>query len=243
MKYRMVISYDGTPYVGWQIQPQGESIQGILERTLERILQKPIRVIGAGRTDAGVHALGQVAHFVSEEVHDCKTLQFRLNCLLPKEIRIMLLEHAEPDFHAMHSARSKIYHYHLWLEPIEDPFLLRYRHKVHSSLELTAMHEAAQALIGTHDFTTFANCGSNAKEGQRTLQRIDFVPQAGGMRLEFEGNGFLYKMVRNLVGMLLEVGRGKRSTAEIPRLLAATNRTLAPPPAPALGLFLVEVKY
>lgn len=238
-----MIAYSGEKYVGWQIQPEGISIQGTLEECLSRLFNEGPRVIGAGRTDSGVHALGQVAHFDAPPRYSCSDLSHRLNALLPKEIRILETSEASEDFHAQRSALSKIYHYHLWLDEIEDPFLQPYRFRPRYSLSLEKMKEASRYLIGKRDFTSFTNLGSSAKSHVRTLIRIDFVEQPGGVRLEFEGDGFLYKMVRNLVGMLLEVGKGRYMPSSAAELLARADRRCAPPPAPAHALFLVKVNY
>ncbi len=242
-KYQLTLSYDGTDYVGWQIQSAGKSIQGLLEEALSILLKDPLRVIGAGRTDAGTHARGQVAHFETNQELDCALVQRALNGMLPYDIRVLRLALAADSFHAQYSATGKEYHYHLWLEPIVAPFVRRYRHHIPYSIDLERLKSAAQVFLGTHDFATFANLGSSVKTTVRTLSRIDLVQQEGGVRLEFEGNGFLYKMVRNLVGTLVEVGAGKREVSEIQKLLDAQDRRAAGVAAPARGLFLVKVNY
>ncbi len=242
-KYRLKLAYEGTDFVGWQIQPEGVSIQGLLEKGLETLLGVPTRACGAGRTDAGTHALGQVAHFQAEKPFDPIVFQRALNGLLPYSIRVLELDLASESFHAQYSATGKEYHYHLWLEPIVTPFVHLYRYPVRFPLDLSLLEEAATHLVGTHDFATFANAGSSVKTTVRTLQRITMHPQEGGVRLEFEGSGFLYKMVRNLVGTLLEVALGKRALDSIPGLLAARDRRLAASAVPAKGLFLAEVRY
>lgn len=248
IKYRMSIAYDGTAYNGWQIQQNGpsniRSIQGIIEQGLQQILKTPIRLIGAGRTDAGVHAKGQVAHFVTHTALECSQLLYRLNGVLPRDIRIKELFPTLETFHAQYRALSKEYHYHLWLEKIMDPFLYPYRHHLHDNrFQLSRLQEGITAFIGTHDFTTFTNVGGAISNHIRTIERITLHHQEGGIRLEFEGNGFLYKMVRNIVGTLLEVAIGKKDVSVIATLFAAKDRRCAGPAAPAKGLFLVSIAY
>jgi tRNA pseudouridine38-40 synthase len=246
MKYKLIIAYDGTAYSGWQIQNNAVSIQSLLEEALATILRAPTPVAASGRTDAGVHARAQVAHFTSEVAPDLKRLHLSLNGILPDDIRILSVEEASPDFHARYSAVSKEYHYHLHLERTTDPFKRLYAYHDYSSLDLEKMKEAAHHFIGTHDFTTFANeasKGSAAKNPVRTITRLDICHEPGGIRLEFEGDGFLYKMVRNITGTLLDVARGKIAIESIPQLFEAKNRSLAPPAAPSRGLFLVKVNY
>jgi tRNA pseudouridine38-40 synthase len=245
-KYKLTIAYDGTAYSGWQIQNNAVSIQSLLEKALATILRTPTPVFASGRTDAGVHAKGQIAHFTSEIAPDLKRLHLSLNGILPDDIRILSVEEASPDFHARYSAVSKEYHYHLHLERTTDPFKRLYAYHDYSPLDLEKMKDAALCFIGTHDFTTFANeasKGSAAKNPVRTITRLDICYEQGGIRLEFEGDGFLYKMVRNITGTLLEVARGKLTVESIPKLFEAKDRSLAPPAAPSRGLFLVKVNY
>lgn len=243
-KYKMRLSYDGTCYSGWQIQPNSISIQGLIEEALFRLYKTPVRIIGAGRTDAGVHALDQCAHFCIPHQLDCRKTVFALNGLLPSDIRIKELTLAPESFHAQYSALSKEYHYHLWLDPVIDPFYRLYRHKCsHTNFSLALLKEGAAQFVGTHDFATFANTGGTVTHTVRTIQRLDCLPQNGGIRLEFEGNGFLYKMVRNIVGTLLEIALGKRPVSQIKELFAAKDRKMAGIAAPAKGLFLMKIEY
>lgn len=239
MTYRLTITYDGTNYVGWQIQPDGPSIQGTIEHVLTTLLKTPTRLIGSGRTDSGVHAEGQVAHFKADQALNMRAI----NGMLPYDIRVLKLEHVPDTFHAQYSAKRKTYHYNLWLEQAVSPFVRPYRHHVPYQVDLELLNTAAQKFVGTHDFATFANVGSSVTTTVRTIHRIDIVEQEGGVRLEFEGGGFLYKMVRNIVGTLLEVATGKRPLEEIDALFAAKDRRAAGIAAPARGLFLMEVCY
>lgn len=244
--YKMTIAYDGTNYQGWQVQPNGISIQEIIQNTMNIILKEKVTIRGSGRTDTGVHAENQVAHFKYFLKLDKSRFLFSLNSLLPSDIRVKLIEDVDPDFHSQHSAVGKTYHYHLHLSPVLCPFKHRYSWHIHKEFDLNKLKAAATCFLGTHDFTSFANeshKGACAKDPVRTLKRIDVVAQDGGIRLEFEGNGFLYKMVRNLTGFLVDVARGRRDASEIPELLKARDRKLASKAAPASGLFLHEVHY
>jgi tRNA pseudouridine38-40 synthase len=245
-RYKLLIAYEGTHYHGWQVQPNGISIQSSLENVLKIILRKEVRIFGAGRTDAGVHALGQAAHFIFDDPIDLHKLLGSMNGLLPTDIRILSVERVEDSFHAQYSAAGKIYRYHLHLQMIESPFKRGFAWHIPYPLDLKAMQEAARMLIGRHDFTAFANeshRGVAAHDPVRTLQRIDFIDEPGGVYLEFEGEGFLYMMVRNIVGTLVEIGSGKRPPQEIERILASKDRRQAGQAAPPQGLFLVKVLY
>jgi tRNA pseudouridine38-40 synthase len=245
-KYKLLISYDGTNYAGWQIQPNACSIQEVLQEKIQVILQEDVKIIGSGRTDTGVHALGQVAHFQSK--HDLNLYRFQgsLNGLLPQDIRIREVETAPEDFQAQYSVKGKIYHYHLCLDQIQSPFKRLYSLHVLEKINLDLIYKAVPYFIGTHDFTSFTNQahrGSAANDPVRTITRLDIVPEEGGIRLEFEGNGFLYKMVRNIVGTLLEIAEGKREVTDLPKIFEAKDRRLAGKAAPPQGLFLVKVIY
>ena len=241
--YRMTIAYDGAPFCGWQRQPHGTSVQETIENQLHTILPEKPDLIGSGRTDAGVHAKAQVAHFRTNKPLETDKVLYSLNSLLPKEIRILQLEEADASFHARYSAKGKVYHYHIGTKP--DPFERRYRLFVGHPLDLERLKQAATHFLGTHDFTSFANVGSaGTKNGAtRTIHRIDLIQEEGGFRLEFEGTGFLYKMVRNLVGTLLDVASGKLDPKQIPEIIAAKDRKKAQKAAPPHALFLVKVLY
>ena len=245
-KYKLTLAYDGSPFGGWQIQPNAVSIQSLVQAALSTILRQKVPIVGAGRTDAGVHAKGQVAHFTAiESISENKVLR-SLNGLLPPEIRALSLERVPDSFHARYSASGKIYYYHLRMDPIVDPFNRLYSYHVPHKVDIQLMGQASLLCLGTHDFSSFANeahSGAAAKNPIRTLTRLDIVPEKGGVRLEFEGDGFLYKMVRNLVGTLLDVGSGRISPISIETLLQSKDRRLAGRAAPAHGLFLVQVHY
>ncbi|KAF3362473.1 tRNA pseudouridine synthase A 1 [Chlamydiales bacterium STE3] len=244
--YKMVIAYDGTDFHGWQIQPNGLSIQQLIEEKLAIILRAETKVVGSGRTDAGVHALGQTAHFLTAQKIDCRRVLGSLNGLLPSTIRILCLEEVSLDFHAQYSAKAKIYRYHLFLDKIMNPFRKLYCwHMLHSfSVEL--LEQGSRYFLGRHDFTSFANeahLGVAARDPVRTVQRISIVPEEGGLYLEFEADGFLYKMVRNMVGTLVEVGLKKRTPQSVAEIFEQKNRSKAGIAAPPQGLFLVRVLY
>lgn len=244
--YKLLIAYDGTNFGGWQIQPNALSIQEVLQETAQIILQKPITLIGSGRTDAGVHATGQVAHFKTPQELDLRRFLNSMNGLLPKDIRLLAIDPAPLSFHAQYDAIGKIYHYHLYLRPVECPFSRHYALHLRVPLDLLLLEKAAALLVGTHDFTSFANeaaHGSASRMAIRTLSRVTLVQEEEGLRLEFEANGFLYKMVRNLVGVLLDVGTGKKSLDYIPFLFKAKDRKMASRAVPPHGLFLHQVIY
>lgn len=244
--YRFKIAYDGTNYCGWQVQPNGVTIQAKLHAALEILLKRGVTIIGSGRTDAGVHAIGQVAHFHCEQELNPYSFLASLNSLLPFDIRVREMERVPETFHAQHSATSKVYHYHLALDRYPLPFQRLYRSHVKYKLNLEAMEAAAKLFLGTHNFTAFANSaheGTAAHDPVRTITRIDMVHQEGGVRFEFEADGFLYKMVRTIMGTLLEIGRGKRPVNDIARIIASQDRRQAGIAAPPQGLFLVNVSY
>lgn len=244
--YKLTISYDGTHYGGWQVQPNAVTIQQKLQETLKIITQEDVHVTGSGRTDAGVHALAQVAHFKSSYQLDCYKLRASMNGILPKDIRILDITPAEGDFHARYSATGKCYHYHLCLEKVQLPFDRLYSWHIKHTVDVPLLTKASQLFVGEHDFTSFANeahTGSAAKNPFRNLYRLDVIEKKGSLRIEFEGNGFLYKMVRNIVGTLHEVSIGKIDIDDIPLIFEAKDRKKAGKAAPPQGLFLAYVNY
>ncbi|HLB52753.1 MAG TPA: tRNA pseudouridine(38-40) synthase TruA [Chlamydiales bacterium] len=245
-KYKLTIGYDGAPYCGWQIQKSGLSIQFLIEKALHTLLRSEVRCIGASRTDAGVHAKGQVAHFRSEKELSPYKARYSLNALLPPTIRIFDIEPVPPDFHACASAFSKIYYYHLHLDPISNPLTRNYCYRPTGVLNLDQISKAIPHFLGTRDFFSFANegtKGSASRNAIRTLFRLEMKEQEEGVRLEFEGDGFLYKMVRNITGTLLEVGKGNLDPDKIPHLFAERNRKAVGMAASPQGLCLMKVLY
>lgn len=246
MKYQLIISYDGTAYCGWQVQPNSLSIQSIIQNALETLLKEPISVTGSGRTDAGVHALAQSAHFATEKPFDLCKLHTSLNGILPLDIRILSIQPVENDFHARYSALSKVYRYHIHCNKTMHPFRRLYSLHLPYPIDLQLLKEAAFNFIGQHDFTSFANegdRGSCSRNPVRTIQRLDLVEEDHGFYLEFEADGFLYKMVRNITGTLLAAGKGKISPCDVPKIFDAKDRKQAAAAAPPHGLFLVRVNY
>lgn len=238
-KYKITLAYDGTDFGGWAKQPNAPSIQEHLEEALRTLTGKQTVVTGSGRTDAGVHARAQIAHFESSKAVTLRSL----NALLPQTIRITSLEKAPKDFHARFSAKRKTYHYSLNLTQVTDPFTSKYTTHFPYPLDLSLMKEALPYFIGTHDFTSFANVGGSAKEMTKRLYRLDLIPTSQGIRLEFEGNGFLYKMVRNIVGTLLDIAQGKIPISELESIFSARDRKKSGRAAPPEGLTLHAVEY
>jgi tRNA pseudouridine38-40 synthase len=241
---KLTIAYDGTRYQGWQIQPKGPTIQGVIEEKLSVLMGEKVDLIGAGRTDAGAHASGQVAHFKTEGPMKILTIQKALNSLLPPDIVIRKVEEVGENFHARKSPRSKIYEYRILNEPVRSPFHREYAWHLPTPLNWGEMKRATKKLIGQHDFSSFRSAGSSAKTSIRKVARAEWKHSRDGLvRFEIEGNGFLKQMVRAIVGTLVEVGKGKISAAEFQQIIESKDRKKAGPTAPAHGLFLKEVKY
>jgi tRNA pseudouridine38-40 synthase len=254
---KLTISYDGTRLVGWQRQAEGDSVQALIEDALARFEGAPVVVHGAGRTDAGVHALGQVASAHVTFNHDADTMMRALNAQLPSDVRVLRVEEAAPGFHARFDARSKTYRYLIRNAPFVTPFERAYVWHVPQPLDHAAMQSAAGLLEGTHDFAAFQSIGSDTAGSVRTISASGIRRQAplanplhpsgGGdadlLAYEVSGDGFLRHMVRTIVGTLVEVGRGWREPASIADILRTGRRDHAGPTAPPQGLFLVCVDY
>jgi tRNA pseudouridine38-40 synthase len=240
---KLTLAYDGTRLVGWQRQAEGDSVQGLLEDALARFEGAPVTVHGAGRTDAGVHALGQVANVQLSCAHDVETLVRALNAQLPEDIRVLSVEEVSPEFHARFTARSKTYRYQIRHGRIADPFERAYVWHMPERLRVDAMLAAAGVLVGTHDFAAFRSIGSPARDSVRTVTQSTLTDADGRMTYEISGNGFLRHMVRAIVGTLVEIGRGFREPESMALLLRGSARGDAGPTAPPQGLFLVRVDY
>lgn len=240
---RALIAYDGTGYYGWQRQEGFDSIQERLEWAVGELLGVDVCVHGAGRTDTGVHALGQVASFHVDTPIEDDRLRHALNHHLPPGIVIRRLETCPEDFHARFSARGKRYVYRVATTRFRPPFGRDHAHWVRAPLDFAAMREAARALVGTHDFRAFASAGSPRSSYERTVARIRWIPRREAFAFLIEGNGFLYNMVRAVAGTLIEVGKGRRPAADVARILASQDRSQAGPTAPAAGLYLHRVLY
>lgn len=244
---RLTLAYDGTAYAGWQVQPDQRTLQGALEAALERITGETIRVVASGRTDAGVHALGQVVSFRTASELSAEVFQRALNAGLPHDMAVLAASDAPDDFHAIRDARRKRYRYVIHDGPQRDVFRRHYAWHVKWRLDSDAMQEAARTLVGTHDFRSFETDWPNRTTSVRTVFELDIRRGENEQRdlvaCEIEADGFLYNMVRNIVGTLVEVGRGARPIEWPGEVLTAQDRRAAGPTAPPQGLFLLRVVY
>jgi tRNA pseudouridine38-40 synthase len=241
--FKMTLEYEGTRFVGWQRQARGATVQQVLEEALEQITTRPVTVAGSGRTDAGVHARGQVASFRSPTHLTPRRLLCALNAILPDDIAVLSLEETDSEFHARFSAHGKTYRYEILNSPRRRVFSRTTHHRDARPLDVEAMRAAAVRLVGRHDFAAFTCSGGTPASTVRTLRRLDVIRTGETFQIEVEGDGFLYKMVRSIVGTLLEVGRGERTPQEVSDVLSSGDRTRAGPSAPARGLTLVSVDY
>jgi tRNA pseudouridine38-40 synthase len=246
--FKIIVSYDGTDFSGFQRQANARSVQAELEAALAPIEGRKVTVAGAGRTDAGVHALGQVASFKLTNSIAAAELSQALNARLPEDVRVLSAEEAEDRFHAQFSARAKVYRYRISNTPVLSPFQRRYAWHISRTLDLDAMQRGAQELLGEHDFAVFQAKSGEARTTRRLVSHAAWSedPLAGGGRLltfEIGGTGFLKYMVRAIIGTLVEVGDGRRTPASIRELLASGHRAAAGPTAPPAGLYLVRVDY
>jgi tRNA pseudouridine38-40 synthase len=241
---KLLIEYDGTNYQGWQVQPKGPTIQGMLEDKIKFLTGESIQLFGSGRTDAGVHALGQVAHFQTQSRMDVRSMQRALNSLLPRDIVIQEIEEVEEGFHARKQSKSKVYEYRLLNRNLRSAFHRGYVWHIPQKLDLIEMKRATTHLIGEHDFSAFRTVGSSTRTAVRRVIRAEWRRGRDGLiRFEIEANGFLKQMVRSIVGTLVEVGKGKIDPERFQKVLKSKDRKKAGPTAPAKGLFLKEVKY
>ncbi|MBN2429965.1 MAG: tRNA pseudouridine(38-40) synthase TruA [Acidobacteria bacterium] len=241
--HRLDIAYNGVNYHGWQVQPRLATVQGRLEEILAALYGRPVALHGSGRTDAGVHAYGQVASFFAAPLIPATQLPRVLNDRLPLDIRIRAAAVVPDDFHARRSATSKIYRYHLWLGPCDDPFVAPFVFPVPFRPDIPAMQAGARRLCGTHDFRSFCARAEADANHIRTIHRFDVSRRGRLVFFRVEANGFLQQMVRNMVGTLLEIGRGRIPVADLDSILAARDRRRAGPTIAARGLFLLRVRY
>lgn len=243
-RLKCIISYDGTNFSGYQVQPNKRTVQSELEACLAKLHKgKEVKIYASGRTDAGVHAKGQVIHFDTPLSIPEDRWPIALNSLLPDDIAVLSAEYATPTFHARFCASGKEYRYVLRLSPERDPLMRNYAYHYPYPLNLEAMEEGASFLLGTHDFTSFCSAKTDVEDKIRTIKEIDFLKDHELLTLKFTGDGFLYNMVRILVGTLLEIGSGERKPKEIQKILEAKDRRLAGKTAPANGLYLWKVFY
>ncbi len=240
--YRAVVEYDGTALLGFQIQSQGRTVQGEIENVLQQLTGRPVRVTGAGRTDAGVHASGQVIAFRAPWKHSPADLFRAVNALLPQDIAFRSLQTAPAGFHPRFSAVKRCYRYQIGLWPGHSPLRSRYVWELGPNLDIQAMQRAAGALLGSHDFATFGQ----PPQGEITIRRIfsaDWRSDPPYLFFDLCANAFLRRMVRTITAALIRVGQGQRPPEDISALIAAKDRSMAPPPAPAKGLILTKVFY
>jgi tRNA pseudouridine38-40 synthase len=247
---KITLAYEGTGYVGWQRQATGISIQSLLETAFAPLEPSPVTIVAAGRTDAGVHALGQVVSVASSSRLSCADLRRALNATLPDSVRVLEIDEAAPRFHARFDARAKTYRYRVLNAPVGSPFETRYAWHVTHALDAQAMRNALDRCRGEHDFAAFQAAGSHVQGTVRRLLDVILIERSvigstpGRLLLiELRGTGFLRHMVRNLVGTMVEIGRGRWTPADMERILTSRDRGLAGPTAPPHGLFLVEVEY
>lgn len=240
---RLLLEYEGTAYAGWQVQDDIPTVQGELERALATLLKAPHRVTGAGRTDAGVHALGQAANFRTDSAVPLKGFLHGLNRLLPPDIIVRRVDELDLGFDSRRSAVEKTYQYFLHHAPTPSAFTRGSSWHIRGPLDSEAIGRAAADVVGTHDFEAFRSSGCDAAHAVRTIHESWVLRRGEYVEIGVRGNGFLRHMVRILVGTLVEVGRGKRSPHSLPALILSRDRRLAGPTAPPHGLFLKEVRY
>lgn len=244
VRYRMSVAYDGTQYAGWQVQPAHMTVQQRMEEVLASLTGETVKIHGSGRTDQGVHARGQVAHFDLHKTWPSAVLQKGLNALLPADVRVMRLSRAAQDFHARRHAVRKEYRYFIWNSEILDPCSRLYATHVRRRLDIAAMRAAAEVLVGQHDFAAFTANPNRVVES--TVRRVDYIrirKTGASIVVAVASEGFLYKMVRSICGLLIRVGDGAVSLDEVGEILASRVRTARVPTAPPEGLFLWRVWY
>ncbi len=242
--FKLVLQYDGANYHGWQLQPDVPTIQGVLEDAIERIVAKKVRAHASGRTDTGVHALAQVVHFKAETDISPEQLKSRLNEILPGDIRVLSADEMPLSFHSRYDAVSKVYRYTILNCRIAGRFKAESAYVLSPKLDVEKMQKAASYLVGTYDFSSFGvNPGRPVDNPTRTIKRADVTQEGHYIFIEVEADGFLYKMVRSIVGTLVNVGLGKIEPEEVPAILKSRDRCRAGATVPAHGLCLVEVKY
>jgi tRNA pseudouridine38-40 synthase len=242
-RLKLTLEYDGTAYVGWQRQLNGLSVQEVVERALSTLLGTDVTTEAAGRTDAGVHALGQVIAFEAPRALPQTAYLRGLSSLLPEDVSVVGASEVEDSFDPRRNSAGKRYRYLIANRPVRSPLRRRTHWLLFAPLDVAAMQEAAPQLLGTHDFSAFRAANCEARTAQRTLRELTISAYEDVVQFDVEGTAFLKHMVRNLVGTLVEVGRGRQSVPWVAQVLASRDRTLGGPTAPAQGLVLVEVRY
>ncbi|QZY54593.1 tRNA pseudouridine(38-40) synthase TruA [Crassaminicella profunda] len=240
---KLTIQYDGTNFSGWQIQPNARTVQEEIEKALTKIMKKPIKINGSGRTDAGVHAMGQIANFYEEFTMPIEKIPIALNALLPQDISIREAVEVPRDFHARYNAKGKKYIYKIYNNKIRNPLLFNYTYFVTYDLDLEKMKEATNYFIGEHNFKSFMASGSSIVNTVRTIHELNLYEKDELLILEAKGNGFLYNMVRIIAGTLVDVGRGKIKLKDLPVIIKSCKREKAGHTAPPQGLYLAKVFY
>ncbi|MFM1803049.1 MAG: tRNA pseudouridine synthase [Planctomycetota bacterium] len=240
---RLKIAYDGTNYAGWQTQPGLPTIQESVEQAIGKMTGERPRLIGSGRTDAGVHAHGQIATFYTTKTYSPHSFQSAINAFLPDSIRILYADEVPQSFHPTLDSVSKRYRYRVDNSPVADPILFRYAHHIPRLLEQSRMQQAAGFLVGRHDFAAFQTVGSERMSTVRTILACDVIQHGSEIHIEVEADGFLYNMVRTIAGTLNLVGTGKWDPERVGQIIKSADRKLAGPTAPAKGLAMLWVKY
>ncbi|HWP81260.1 MAG TPA: tRNA pseudouridine(38-40) synthase TruA [Bacteroidota bacterium] len=238
---KLTLEYDGTDFVGWQIQPNGRSVQEVVEKALGTLLQEDIRTNAAGRTDAGVHARGQVVNFKTSKEYSLGEIQKGLNALLPEDVAVLRAEEVPDDFHARYSARERSYSYHIVRQP--SALMRKFTWYVGYKLDSNLLVECSRRILGEHDFQSFSKNGSATQHYRCIVRRADWEITDASIIFRVSANRFLYGMVRAMVGTMIEVARGYRTLEEFEDILRAKDRSKAGMSAPAQGLFLEEVVY
>lgn len=239
----LLIEYDGTGYAGWQVQPNGISVQEVVETALSEVLAQPVRLHSAGRTDAGVHARAMPAHFTTEQDLPLSAFREGVNRFLPEQIAVREAREMPEGFHARFAARSKWYRYTLYRDPIRSPLAVRTSWQVRGEVDLARLEEAVSRVAGRHDFARFRSSSCAARSTVRDIHRASIQEQGKFLHIDIHGSGFLKNMVRMLVGTLVEIARGRRPVADMDGLLALDVDLRAGPTAPPQGLCLMEVDY
>lgn len=243
MRVKLTVEYDGTEYCGWQIQPNGVTVQQKLNEAVLALTGESVMVTGSGRTDAGVHAIGQVAHFDTSASIPAERFARALNSVLPNDIKVVCSEGVSDDFHARFSAKSKTYCYRAYFSDVVRPTVDRFSAQLSTRVDLGTMQRCAQAFLGEHDFKAFMATGSAVKDTVRTIYSASVSGDESGFTFTVKGNGFLYNMVRIMAGTLVGVGEGKISLEGVYKALETGDRAFAGKTLPPRGLTLVEVEY
>ncbi|MDO4632240.1 MAG: tRNA pseudouridine(38-40) synthase TruA [Eubacteriales bacterium] len=242
-RVKLIVAYDGTEYCGWQVQPNGITVEGVLNQHLSELLREPIQVIGASRTDAGVHALGNVAVFNTSARMPAEKISYALNTRLPADIRIQDSREVPPDFHPRFCETRKTYEYLILNRKFPDPTKRLYSLFYYYPLDVEAMQRAADMLVGTHDFKSLCTAKPEVENTVRTIYSCEVLPEGEMIRIRIRGNGFLYNMVRIIVGTLIRIGSGYYPADHMEKILEAKDRQAAGETAPAHGLTLVKIEY